>query len=69
MELKIHEELKPEYKCDCSRERVERALISIGRKDLQELVDEGKSEEILCHFCNKSYIFTNENISELLKSL
>lgn len=69
MDLKIHEELKPEYKCDCSRERVERALISIGRKDLQELVDEGKSEEILCHFCNKSYIFTNENISELLKSL
>lgn len=69
MDLKIHEELKPEYKCDCSRERVERALISIGRKDLQELVDEGKSEEILCHFCNKSYIFTNENISELLKGL
>jgi len=69
MDLKIHEELKPEYKCDCSRERVERALISIGRKDLQELVDEGKSEEILCHFCNKSYMFTNENISELLKSL
>lgn len=69
MDLKIHEELKPEYKCDCSRERVERALISIGRKDLQELVDDGKSEEILCHFCNKSYIFTNENISELLKGL
>lgn len=69
MDLKIYEGLKPEYKCDCSRERVERALISIGRKDLQELVDEGKSEEILCHFCNKSYIFTNENIRELLISL
>lgn len=69
MDLKIHEELTPEYKCDCSRERVERALISIGKKDLQELHEEGKSEELLCHFCNKAYLFTNENIGNLLKEL
>ncbi|MEG0774957.1 Hsp33 family molecular chaperone HslO [Clostridium sp.] len=69
MGLKIHEEIKPEYKCDCSRERVERALISIGRKDLQELYEDGKSEEILCHFCNEAYVFTNEDIKELLQSL
>lgn len=66
MELKIHDEILPSYKCDCSRERVERALISIGKKDLQELYDEGKSEEIKCHFCNESYEFKHEDIGELI---
>jgi len=69
MGLKIHEDLKPEYRCDCSRDRVERALISIGQKDLTELYEDGKSEEILCHFCNKAYVFTNEDIGKLLKEI
>lgn len=69
MGLKIHEDLKPEYRCDCSRDRVERALISIGQKDLKELYEEGKSEEILCHFCNKAYVFTKEDIGRLLKEI
>lgn len=69
MGLKIHEDLKPEYRCDCSRDRVERALISIGQKDLKELYEEGKSEEILCHFCNKAYVFTKEDIGSLLKEI
>lgn len=69
MGLKIHEDLKPEYRCDCSRDRVERALISIGQKDLKELYEEGKSEEILCHFCNKAYVFTKEDIGNLLKEI
>lgn len=68
MDLKILEDVKPEYKCDCSRERVEKALISIGRNDLQELYDEGKSEEIVCNFCNKKYEFTHDNIGELLNN-
>jgi len=68
MDLKILEDVEPEYKCDCSRERVEKALISIGRDDLQELYDEGKSEEIVCNFCNKKYEFTHEHIGDLLNS-
>ncbi|MBV7272787.1 Hsp33 family molecular chaperone HslO [Clostridium thailandense] len=67
MDLKILESLQPSYKCDCSKERVERALISIGEKDLQELYDEGKEEELKCHFCNKSYRFTSEEIGGILK--
>ncbi|MDP4144325.1 MAG: Hsp33 family molecular chaperone HslO [Bacillota bacterium] len=67
MDLKILEEMVPRYKCDCSRERVERALVSIGKKDLEEIYNEGKDEEIKCHFCNKDYQFTNEQIGELLK--
>lgn len=67
MDLKILESLKPSYKCDCSKERVERALVSIGEKDLQEIYDEGKEEELKCHFCNKTYKFTAEEIGDILK--
>lgn len=69
MGLKIHEEVKPTYKCDCTRERVEKALISIGKKDLEELYDDGKTEEIKCHFCNKNYEFNHEDIGQLLESV
>ncbi|SQB89978.1 Hsp33-like chaperonin [Clostridium tetanomorphum] len=54
MDLKILENIKPEYRCDCSKERVERALLSIGKKDLKELYDDNKKEELQCHFCNKN---------------
>lgn len=67
MDLKILDSMNPEYKCDCSRERVEKALISIGKDDLQELYDDGKSEEIVCNFCNRKYEFTHEDIGEILK--
>lgn len=66
MGLKILEEVKPEFKCNCEREKVEKALISIGEKELKEIYEEGKDEEIKCHFCNKKYVFTKEQIGELL---
>lgn len=69
MNLKILESLEPKFKCDCTRERVEKALISIGRKDLEEIYSEGKKEEIKCHFCNTSYVFSSVEIGELLEKL
>ncbi len=69
MDLKIYDALVPAYKCDCSRERVERVLISIGKDDLQEIYDEGKTEEILCHFCNKTYDFKSEDIKKILDAI
>lgn len=69
MDLDIKEEIYPYYGCDCSREKVEKALISIGRKDLQEIHSEGKSEELKCHFCNKGYVFTHEDIGNILNNL
>ncbi|KEH99527.1 Hsp33 family molecular chaperone HslO [Clostridium botulinum] len=69
MDLKILEEIEPKYTCDCSRERIERALISIGKKDLNEIYEEGKSEEIVCHFCGEHYKFTHEQIGEILENL
>ena len=56
------------YKCYCSRERVEAALISLGRKELQEIADEGKSFPVECQFCDTVYSFTPEDIQILLKN-
>lgn len=68
MDLEILESIEPKYVCDCSIDRIEKALISIGEKDLQEIYDDGKEEEVVCHFCNKKYKFTNEDIKKLLDS-
>ncbi len=67
MDLKILSEMKPEYKCDCTREKVEKAFLSIGKKDLQEIYNDGKTEELKCNFCNESYKFNHEDIGKLLK--
>lgn len=66
MDLKILESVEPKYKCDCSKERIEKALISIGEKDLTEIYNDNKDEEVVCHFCNKKYKFTHSDIGEIL---
>lgn len=66
MDLKILEELEPKYQCDCSREKVEKALISIGKEELTKLYNEGKKEELKCNFCNKIYEFSKEDIEKLI---
>lgn len=68
MDLKILDEVEPEFTCNCSRDKVEKALISIGEKDLREIAEEGKDEELKCHFCNTSYVFTKEDIEKLLNN-
>lgn len=55
----------PAYKCDCSRERTEKVLISIGRKELLSIASEGKDTEVSCHFCGRNYVFTPQEISRL----
>ena len=57
------------YKCYCSRERVTAALISLGRKELTEIMEEGKTFPVECQFCDEVYSFTPEEISELLKNM
>lgn len=66
MELKIFEKIEVDYKCDCSRERVERALISMGREELEGIKEE-ENIEIECHFCNTKYSFTKKDIEEMIK--
>lgn len=69
MDLKILGEKHPKFSCDCSRERIERVLISIGKEELQSIYDENKTEEIVCHFCNKKYEFTHEDLKKLIDML
>ena len=57
------------YKCYCSRERVESALISLGREELQGICDEGKTFPVECQFCDTVYSFTPEDVRELLKNI
>lgn len=54
-----------EYKCDCSLERVTNALIAAGKDGLREMAEDSETE-VVCHFCNKKYIFTSEQILKLL---
>ncbi|MBQ7045663.1 MAG: Hsp33 family molecular chaperone HslO [Clostridia bacterium] len=54
------------YRCNCSRQRVEQALISVGKEDLQSMADENKDTEIKCHFCDKVYNFTPQEIRKLI---
>ena len=58
-----------EYKCYCTRDRVEAALISLGKKELAEIVEEGKPFPVECQFCDEKYVFTPAQIADLLKGL
>ena len=63
----ILETVQTEYRCSCSRQRVERALISIGKEDLQQMMAEEETVEVNCHFCGKKYHFNQEDLKALLK--
>lgn len=65
--LEINDTLPTKYHCNCSRERIEKALISIGKKDLQEMIDDGETIEVGCQFCSKKYQVTVEELKGLLK--
>lgn len=65
--LRINERTDCSYRCDCSRERVLRALLSIGKKDLEEMIEENKDVEMECHFCGRKYTFTPKELKELVK--
>ena len=56
------EERKPKYECNCSREKMEKALISIGKEELNKIIEEDKQAEIVCHFCNEKYKFSEEEL-------
>lgn len=68
-DLKILETCPVEYRCYCSRERVERALISLGREELEQMLSEQGGCQMTCQFCDAVYEFTAEDIQRLLKNL
>ena len=68
-DVEILEKSEFEYRCNCSRDKVIRALISMGRKELTELMKKKKNTEITCQFCDKVYSFTSDEIGELLNKI
>lgn len=67
MDMEIMETVPVGFSCNCSKERVEKALISIGKKELDELIAEGKEVELNCHFCNSNYVFSVEELKAIRK--
>lgn len=64
--LEVTDKQPVSFQCDCSRQRVEKVLLSLGQKDRQELIDEGRDVELHCHFCGRNYIFSAEEIKHLV---
>lgn len=58
----LEEERIPKYECNCSKEKMEKALISIGKEELNKILEEDKKAEIVCHFCNQKYKFSEEDL-------
>lgn len=65
--LEILDKLPTAFSCNCSEERIEKALISVGKQELQSMIEDGKTIEVNCHFCNKHYPVMVERLKELLE--
>ena len=65
-EWEITEKTEVEYKCDCTRERVERAIVSLGKKEITKIIEEDGKAELTCHFCDNVYTFGKEDLLDLL---
>lgn len=65
--VEVSQKVPVQYFCNCSKERVTRAIASIGKKDIQEMIDAGESIEVNCQFCDRHYVFTPQELGEILK--
>lgn len=67
LDLEITNTMPARFYCNCSKERVERAVASIGEKDIREMIGEGKDIEVKCHFCNTAYTYSVEELKSILE--
>ena len=67
-EIEYFDNVPTAYSCDCSRDRTDRALISLGKEELSKIIEEDGKAEITCHFCDNVYKYTKEELSELLEN-
>ncbi len=65
MELELNDTLPARFYCNCDKARVEKALISIGRKEIDDILKDGRDIELKCHFCNKAYKFTVDELKRI----
>jgi molecular chaperone Hsp33 len=65
--LEINDKIPTAFSCNCSRAKIEKALIGVGREELQSMIDDGETIELNCQFCNKHYPVTVDELKELLE--
>lgn len=65
--LTVNDTIPTAFSCNCSKERVEKAIISIGSKEIREMIRDGKPIEVKCHFCNEAYSFNIEELKKILE--
>ena len=65
--LEITSTMPTKFYCNCSKERVEKAVISVGKKEIQDMIDDGQDIEVKCHFCNTAYKYSVEELKDILK--
>lgn len=68
LDMQVTEECDCRFFCNCDKERVEKALISIGKDELNEMIEEGKTIEVNCHFCNRNYEFTVDELKGMVEN-
>ena len=65
--VEITDKVPTKFYCNCSKERVTKALMGINKAEIKDMINEGKDIEVNCHFCNTAYTFTPQELQELLK--
>ena len=65
----IEDNIIPEFKCDCSKEHMQDALMTIGKEELQDIIEKEGKAELVCHFCNKKYEFNKDELENILKNI
>lgn len=65
MELDILDTIPTKFYCNCSKDRVSKAVISVGKEEIQKMIDDGEPIEVNCHFCNSHYTFTVDELKEM----
>lgn len=69
LDIIFYEKMPVNFKCDCDRERVEKALISVGKEELKDMLENDKKANLKCHFCNMEYDFTEDDLKELIEKI
>lgn len=67
LDVEITDTMPANFICDCSKQKIERAILSIGQKEIEEMIKDGEEIEVKCHFCNTAYKFSVEELEKLLK--
>jgi molecular chaperone Hsp33 len=68
-DMKVLDRIDLEFECDCSREKIENVLISLGKKEIIDIIEEDGKAEVVCQYCNKKYQFNKENLNKILIDL